>query len=118
LVSRMTDTMEVLQDFDGGVFLEKLNRALTEVAGGVIDYKVKGRVTITLEMQPIGGSAQVNLTHKLEYLVPMPNGSLLDKDNTSTVMQVHTGGRLCFEKENQTALFNRNGSIKDATDDK
>lgn len=106
---RLTDTLEILQDLDGGNFLEKLNRALTEVAGGVMDQKVKGKIVISMEMSPIGASAQVNVVHNLDYTLPTDYGSVRETDKTSTVMQVHTGGKLSFEPENQVPLFDRRG---------
>ena len=107
----LTDTLEVLKDLDGGNFLDKLNVALTEVAGGVMDQKVKGTVKLSFEMSAIGASAQVQVTHSIDYTVPTDFGTVQEKDKTSTVMQVHTGGKLSFEPENQVPMFKRNGSI-------
>lgn len=107
----LTDTLEVLKDFDGGNFLEKLNVALTEVAGGVMDQKVKGTVKLSFEMSAIGASAQVQVTHAIDYTMPTDFGTVQEKDKTSTIMQVHTGGKLSFEPENQVPLFDRRGSV-------
>lgn len=108
----LTDTLEVLQDLDGGVFLEKLNRALTEAAGGAIDQTVQAKVNISFTLKPIGATAQVHVHHDLDYTVPTPNGTVQEKDKTATVMQVHTGGKLSFEAENQVPMFDRKGEIR------
>jgi hypothetical protein len=60
-------------------------------------------------MAAVGASAQVNITHNLDYTVPTDYGTVQEKDKTSTIMQVHTGGKLSFEPENQVPLFDRRG---------
>ena len=106
---RDTDVSTFLGDLDGGVFIQKLARALSEVAGGVVDNNDKGRIDIQLNLKRIGQSYQVNIGHTLKYTVPTLRGKISEEDTTETPMHVNTGGRLSIFPENQHQMFTRNG---------
>lgn len=106
---RDTDVNQFFEDLDGGVFIQKLARALSEVAGGVVDNNAKGKLTIKLDLKRIGQSYQVNIGHTLDYTVPTPRGEISEKDTTETPMHVNTGGRLSIFPENQHQMFTRTG---------
>lgn len=108
---RFTDVEAFIRELDGGVFMEKLARALSEVAGGVMDHQTSGRVKLDFTLNRIGSSFQVNVKHKLEYTVPQMRGKVTEDDTTDTPMYVNTGGRLSFYPENQTDFFNIKGGI-------
>jgi len=73
--NRGTDLPEFINDLDGGVFAEKVSRALSDVAAGVIDFDDKGELTIKLKLARIGNSYRVGIKHSLNYSVPEANGS-------------------------------------------
>lgn len=106
---RDTDVSTFLEDLDGGVFIQKLARALSEVAGGVVDNNDKGSIDIKLNLKRIGQSYQVNIGHTLKYTVPTLRGKISEEDTTETPMHVNTGGRLSIFPENQNQLFTRTG---------
>jgi len=96
-----TDVTQFIADLDGGVFEEKLARALSRVAAGVIDNKAPGRVTITLDLKRIGDSHQVAIKHKLSYRQPTAKGDLTENNTTETPMHVGVGGRMSLFPETQ-----------------
>lgn len=106
---RDTDVTQFFEDLDGGVFIQKPARALSEVAGGVVDNNDKGSIDIKLNLKRIGQSYQVNIGHTLKYTVPTLRGKISEEDTTETPMHVNTGGRLSIFSENQNQLFTRRG---------
>ena len=106
---RDTDVVRFLEDLDGGVFLQKIARAISEVAGGVVDHDAKGNLDLTLNVQRIGNSYQVNIAHTLKYTVPTMRGKISEEDTTETPMHVNTGGKVSIFPENQNQLFTRKG---------
>lgn len=106
---RDTDVTQFLEDLDGGVFIQKLARAISEVAGGVVDHNAKGKIDIQLTLERIGQSYQVNIGHALKYTVPTLRGKISEEDLTATPMHVNTGGKVSIFPENQNQLFTRTG---------
>src|SRR5690554_680737 len=98
---RDTDVSTFLADLDGGVFIQKLARALSEVADGVVDNDDKGRIDIQLKQKRIGHSYQVNTSHTLKYTAPTLRRKIPEKDTTETPIHGNTGGRLSIFPENQ-----------------
>ena len=109
---RDTDVVRFLEDLDGGVFLQKIARAISEVAGGVVDHDAKGNLDLKLNFQRIGNSYQVNIAHTLKYTVPTMRGKISEEDTTETPMHVNTGGKVSIFPENQNQLFTRKGEPK------
>ena len=105
-----TDVKTLIGDFDGGVFEEKLGRALSDVASAVIDYQAKGKITITLDLKPIN-SSQVHISHRLKYERPTLRGSAMEEETTSTPMHVGSGGAISFFPEDQAQMFDKIGSV-------
>lgn len=116
---RDTDVVRFLEDLDGGVFLQKLARAISEVAGGVVDHDAKGNIDLKFNLQRIGNSYQVNIAHTLKYTVPTMRGKISEEDTTQTPMHVNTGGLVSIFPENQHQLLTRNGEpeIQPKTED-
>jgi len=112
---RDTDVPQLLDDLDGGVFQQKLARAFSDVAAGVIDQDKKGRVTLSFDFERIGTSHQVKLVHRLGYTMPTMRGKLTEEDTTETPLHVNTGGRLSLFPENQGQLFSRQGEPAKST---
>lgn len=47
---KATDPTEFLNSLNAGVFAQQLGRALSDVAGGVVDFSKKGKVVVTFEL--------------------------------------------------------------------
>ncbi|MCE0760704.1 hypothetical protein LWH94_16045 [Marinobacter sp. G11] len=116
--NRGTDLPQFINDLDGGVFAEKVSRALSDVAAGVIDHDGKGELNIKLKLERIGNSYRVGVKHALTYKVPEANGSYSQENTTESVMHVNTGGRMSMFPENQSQLFTRKGEPQSHDDDK
>lgn len=110
-----TNVTEFFSDLDGGVFEQKLARALSDAAGSVIDHDKKGGVTIDLKFRRIGNSYQVAVSHKLTVTRPTQNGEASEKNTTETPLHVGTGGRLTLFPENQEQMFTKTGDIATPT---
>lgn len=87
----MSTLIEILPDLRAGRFLEKADAAMAATAKAVIangDKGKKGKVVITFEMQRIGESNQVTLTHGLQFSMPTARGKAGEEDVTETPMHV------------------------------
>lgn len=96
---------ETLPDLGAGVFVQKVSKALADVALGVVEHGRKGRVTLTLELERIGESHQVNVKHTVAFRQPTLRGTRQEDDATETPMFVGRGGRLSFVPESQGDMF-------------
>lgn len=96
-----TDVNALLDDLDAGVFREKIARALSDVAHGVVEYSKAGKVVITLELKQIADSRQVDMSHKLTYVAPTAKGKRSEENTTQTPLYVGRGGKLTLFPENQ-----------------
>ena len=91
------DFSETLPDLDGGVLLEKISRAVRDVATSTVAHGDKGRkgeVTLKLTFDRIGESSQVNCTHKLSYLRLTNKGKQTEENTTETQLYVNRHGAL------------------------
>jgi hypothetical protein len=105
---KITDISELLPELHGGVLIEKINRALSAVALGVVyteSKKRSGKVTIEFELQQIGDSHQVAMTHKIAWTAPTNRGKKSETDVSDTPLHVGRGGRLTTYPEKQDDLF-------------
>lgn len=100
-----TDTAQFFAELSGGVFEEKLSSILSQVAVACCDRTKTGKVTIELNMKPIGNGHQVNIQHRLKYEKPTIRGKVSEDDTTETPMYVGTKGALSLFPEKQTDLF-------------
>lgn len=96
-----TQFAELLPDLDAGVFTEKVGRALSDAAAGVVQTGKAGKVTITLDLKQIADSRQVDVAHKLAYVVPTAKGKRSEENTTKTPLYVGRGGKLTLFPENQ-----------------
>ena len=99
------DALETLSDLDAGVFSQKLSSALSAAALGTVTHGGKGKVVIQLELERIGESTQVKVSHKLQYIKPTLRGKVMEEDTTETPMYVDGRGALSFMPVNQGDLF-------------
>lgn len=92
---------------DAGVFEEKLNRAIRDVAFAVVtndDARKKGKVTIELTFERINETEQVNLSHKIIHEMPMAKGKRIEHNDTSTALFVNRSGTMTITPEKQLAF--------------
>lgn len=103
----LTDLNEFFDDLNAGVARQQLERALSDVALGVVthgDKGKKGKVVLTFDMARIGESNQVTLTHRLEYRAPTARGKRTEDVTTQTPLHVGRNGRLSLMPDNQPDL--------------
>lgn len=100
-----TQFTEVLPVLDAGIFADKIGRALSEVALGVVTTGKKGKVTITLDLAQVANGHQVSVRHGIKYTKPTDNGNSSEENTTETPLYVGFGGRLTFEQPDQQKLF-------------
>lgn len=113
--STATDVNALFDDLDAGVFREKLARALSDVAAGVVQNGNAGKVTVTFDMKQIGDSSQIDMAHKLSYTAPTAKGKRSEENTTKTPLYVGRGGKLSLFPENQHKFeFDQQGSTQRA----
>jgi len=100
----------LLADLNGGVFIAQVEAALKETALGVSITGKKGKVTITLDLQRIGESSQVECSHKLAFQRPTDKGKKTEEATTSTPLYVSRAGTLTlFPIQHQEPMFRETG---------
>lgn len=95
---------KTLPELDAGVFEEKLNRSLRDIALATVtndDSRKRGEVTIKLKMERVKETNQIALSHRIETSRPTPNGKETIHDETSTVLYVNPTGSLTIAPEAQ-----------------
>lgn len=102
---------ETLQEFDAGIFVNKVTEALKMAALGTIQHHRKGTVTLVFDLEPIGDSSSVQVKHTLKYCKPTKNGKQSEENTTSTPMYVGKDGFLTISPELQDDLFNAGKNI-------
>lgn len=105
-----TDPGEFFANLNAGVFNSTLGAALSAVAGAVVDHGKKGKVTITLDMAPIGESHQVKITHKLAWSEPTKRGSRSEDNALDTPMFVTEKGLSLFADNPTAQMFDSNSA--------
>lgn len=106
------DLYKFVGELDAGVFKQKLDRALSDVAMSCIATGKSGKVTITLDLKQIGNTHQVTVSHKLVYSKPTANGKMAEENETKTPMHVGSGGALSMFPEHQHQIFDKNGVVR------
>jgi hypothetical protein len=94
---------KTLGELDAGIFLDKVSRAMLDVAGSVILTHRAGKVVIELTMAQIGETAQIELKHKLTFHKPTLRGKASEEEQTSTSAWVGKRG-LSLMPDTQTSL--------------
>lgn len=104
---KATDPTEFLNSLNAGVFAQQLGRALSDVAGGVVDFSKKGKVVVTFELSQIGESNQVKVNHKLDFAIPTKRGTKREDTALDTPMYVTANGIELFQNDPTAQLFKR-----------
>ena len=105
-----TDAEQILSDLDGGVFAQKMGRALSDVARNVTSTGKKGKVVVEFSFKQIGESNQVAMTHSLKFLVPTMRGRIVEESASDTPLHVGRGGKLSLYPGEQTEMFPQGGT--------
>lgn len=104
----MTDEsllLSLLPDLNGGTFLQKADAALANVAASTIQFGEKGKrgkVILEFEMERLGESNQVRLSHGITIVQPTLRGKRSESDDTETPVHVGKGGNLTLMPDTQT----------------
>lgn len=102
-----TDVTSFLEDLNGGVFIQQLGRALSDVAGGVVSNGKAGQVVVTLDFKQMNGSNQVNINHKLKFKIPTMRGNKSEEVELQTPMYVGSKGLTLFDDDKGDQLFDK-----------
>lgn len=109
-----TNAEEILADLDGGVFAQKMGRALSDVARNVVNTGKKGEVVVKFNFKQIGESSQVQCDHTIKYLMPTQRGKVTEENTTATPLHVGANGKLTLFPDTQQRLFEDKSSRADA----
>lgn len=99
---------QALEEMDAGIFASKVSHVLGEAAQSVIQHGDKGRkakITITLTLERLGDSSQVECTHALESTQLTRRGKVVTSDKTSTPFYVLGNGHMSVIPVNQADIF-------------
>jgi hypothetical protein len=113
-MSKTTDIATLFHDLDAGIFAQRLDAAMRDVALGVTSTGKKGKVTIVLDLERIGDSSQVTCTHAIKFIKPTTKGKATEEAVTKTPLHVGTGGALSLFPETQVDMFHRDGANAEA----
>lgn len=94
-----TNIEQLTEELDGGAFMARVGRALSEAAAGCVNHRQKGEVTVTFKIKPIGDSRQVEIDHTVTFVEPTPRGKRTETHTTSTPMYVTSKGKLTLFPE-------------------
>ena len=111
-----TDFQEVLADLNGGVYLEQINTAISDIAANVVSHGKKGELTLKLSISQIGDTNQVNVTHSLKSVLPLPRGRIIEENEVDTPLHVASGGKLSLFPNTQTRMEMGAGAATGRTD--
>jgi hypothetical protein len=100
-----TDIAEFLSDLDAGRFEKVLSAALSISAAAAVDNGKKSKVTLSIEIEPIPGTSQVQVHHTVAYSHPTLDGKRSEEQSRSTPMHVGKGGALSLTPANQLTMF-------------
>lgn len=95
----LTDLPSLLGDLNAGVFQQQIERALSDVAAGVVTTGKVGEVTIKLKLSQIGDGAQVKCSHGLKAVIPRHRGRTTEENEVDTPLHVSHGGKLTLFPE-------------------
>lgn len=104
-----TDVSDFVNSLNAGVFAQQVGRALSDVAGSVIDTGQQGEVTLKFKISQIGESTQVKVQHTLEFVQPTKRGKKREDTKQDTPMYVTASGVVLFVENPTEQMF---GQIK------
>lgn len=99
---KTNDIPELLGDLDAGVFIQRFDAALRDVAMGVTTTGKKGDVVVKFSFERIGDSSQVTCTHAIKFKKPTAKGNATEEATTKTPLHVGRGGVLSLFPTDET----------------
>jgi hypothetical protein len=99
--SSNTNIVHVFEYADAGIFRQKLEAFISEVARGVVNQdgsKKKGNINIALRIERIGESNTVMVSHGISAEIPTKRGKRTEVDVTQTPFHVGRGGKITFDQ--------------------
>ncbi|MGB4061556.1 MAG: hypothetical protein WBK26_15225 [Burkholderiaceae bacterium] len=108
--SAATDVGQFLAELDGGHFERMLSIAMSESAAAAVDHQKKAVVTLQLTFEPIKGTHQVQVEHKLSFSRPTLEGKRSEEATRNTPMHVGKYGALGIQPANQMAFLDKAGN--------
>lgn len=109
--SAATDVSDFLAELDGGRFERMLSIAMSESAAAAVDHQKKATVTLSLSFEPIKGTHQVHVEHKLAFTRPTMEGKRSEEAVRGTPMFVGKYGALTISQPNQLAFLDKTGNL-------
>ena len=103
--NHMTDPGEFIASLEGGLVEQSVAIVLSKVAAAVVDHRKKGQIKITVDLNRVGDSMQVNAKHKIEFTEPTAKGEVKEHSSGDTVLHIAPGGRMSLIPNTQTDLF-------------
>jgi hypothetical protein len=100
-----TNFQQIVEDMNAGVFVEQINRALSDVAANVATYGKKGEVVLKFRFKRIGNSNQVVIDHGIKSVIPLERGKITEEHESETPMHVAKGGKLSLYPHEQGDLL-------------
>lgn len=100
-----TKTIDLLPELEAGIFLGKIDRALSDGALATAVTGKESKIVVEIKMKRIGESNQVAMTHTLRYAKPTERGKVVEDNTTQTPLHVGRGGKLTIYPEKQEELF-------------
>jgi hypothetical protein len=101
--------IDVVGEFNAGIYLQQLDGVIKQVALSVInhgDKNKKGNITLTIDMSRLSDDSEmVNVEHKWAYRMPTKRGKIGEENTTNTPMVVGPMGQLTIYPLTQTELF-------------
>lgn len=102
---KVTSFSDVVLELDAGTFEEKISRALSDCAKGVVDTGKAGKIVITMDLKRIAASHQVTVKHSVKFVRPTMNGKVTEENATETPLYVGVNGKLTVTPDTQEKLF-------------
>ena len=112
--NQIVNNFAALDDFNGGLFVQKINAALTEAALSAIQTGKMSVVEIKISMVQIEGINQVAIAPFLKKTIPHARGDTTDRSSDKRVpMFVHSNGQLSPFTEDQMGFeFSRKTKVE------
>ena len=103
--------LSLLEDLDGGYFVEMLAKSVRAVVSGIGSTSKAGKISIELDIKPgklsnqSGGGIRVDVYSKISFARPTMNGKASEVNTTMTQMWVNDDDTLTIKLKNQDELF-------------
>lgn len=102
---KVTSFSDVLAELEAGTFEDKISRALSDCASGVVNTGKTGKLVIQLDLKRIAASHQVTVKHSVKFVRPTMNGKVTEENATETPLYVGVNGKLTVTPDTQEKLF-------------